>query len=310
MSTLIQSLWRPVLLTRVLGLTVAFVAVVAVVGSAMVASSAVAPRNRAVGPAPVALEDVSIRTESGLRLSAWAHAADTESKFVAVLAHPLNATREAMVERAEFYRARGGVALLFDFRGHGHSDAARVTYGLQEADDLVEAVAFARGRWPSRKVVVDGWSLGAAAALVAGNRLAADALVLEAPYTDLVACAAGHLEGLVPVGANLAADLVLMHAPWAIGVDVKAVESADRRGALGVPMLFLVGTEDVCSKPDGVRAIAERMVDCRGVIEFAGAGPEDLLSEDRELFAREVGGFLDGLVSSMAGRSGAVASRN
>ncbi|QDU65459.1 alpha/beta hydrolase [Engelhardtia mirabilis] len=270
-------------------------------GSAFVAAEAGAPRNRPVGKAPEGsgLVELNFDGARGTRLSGWRsaqpEARSPEPEFVAVLAHPLGADRRAMLGRADWFRRRGAAVLLFDFRGHGASDATRLTFGDDESGDLIAAVDRARTLWPATPIVVDGWSLGAGAALVAGGRLDVDGLVLEAAFTDLGSAVRDRGANLLPLVGPLAAELLLVHEGWLLGGDPDRRSPLVGAGDVLAPTLFLVGGDDRRAPVAGVRRIAERVADCRGVAVFEGRAHVDLFGRDPERFELTVGRFIDDL---------------
>jgi len=291
---------RPLLRAATL-LSVGLVAVLG--GSAFVAAAAGAPRNKPVGqpPAGSALVEVRFQSDDGARLAGWRSTDGTgiESapEFVVVLAHPIGGSRRAMLGRAEWFRQRGAATLLFDFRGHGTSDATRLTFGERESRDLIAAVERARAFWPQTPIVVDGWSLGAAAALMAGPELEVDGLILESPFTDLRSTVRARGAKVLPLLGPLAADLLLAHSDWILGCDAAEVSPLAHANQVSAPTLFLTGGDDRRAPAEGVRRIAERVADSRGVVVFDGVPHVDLHARATDDFEHAVGSFLDSLRS-------------
>ncbi len=81
--------------------------------------------------------------------------------------------------------ADGFDVLAFDLRAQGTSDGDTLSFGAREQDDVLGAVAVARARG-ARHVAVVGFSMGAAAAMLAAARSPdIDALVLDSAFADL-----------------------------------------------------------------------------------------------------------------------------
>jgi pimeloyl-ACP methyl ester carboxylesterase len=103
----------------------------------------------------------ALLTADGVRISAHHDPAPTERDLVFVVAHGFTGSwrRPAVRRIAAGLGAHGGV-VSFDFRGHGRSGGAS-TVGDAETLDLDAAVCWGR-LLGYRRVVVVGWSMGAA----------------------------------------------------------------------------------------------------------------------------------------------------
>src|SRR5262249_24623188 len=83
--------------------------------------------------------------------------------------------------------AHGFNVLLFDFRGHGESARAPTTGGVAEVRDLEAAVAVAAAQpetLPGR-IILHGFSMGAAPALLAPPPPEVAAIIADSPYARL-----------------------------------------------------------------------------------------------------------------------------
>lgn len=127
-------------------------------------------RIEAVTASPVAsdIEDIRFQTGDGLTLHGW-YLAAPEPRDAIVVCHGFGMERRELLDLALGLRAREHAVLLFDFRGHGLSDGIRSTVGYREAEDIVAAVNYLRGRkeLAGREIGVAGLSMGAAAAILA-----------------------------------------------------------------------------------------------------------------------------------------------
>ncbi|MGO4843869.1 hypothetical protein AB4144_67475, partial [Rhizobiaceae sp. 2RAB30] len=74
---------------------------------------------------------------------------------------------------------------MFDLSGHGESAGDRRGFGYTEGDDAGRILAYARQRFPDRRIAAVGQSLGAAAFVFAAPAARADAYVLEQLYATL-----------------------------------------------------------------------------------------------------------------------------
>jgi dipeptidyl aminopeptidase/acylaminoacyl peptidase len=147
-------------------------------------------------PADVGLPyyaNVTFQTQDGVQLSGWYVAPGSSAVphtnstgRVIVLAHGYASNREALLTEAGLLGGRGFGVLLFDFRGHGESQAARVTFGDRERQDLRAAVDFAAAQPGVTYIGSLGFSMGAATlAVEAADDPRLRAVALEAPFPTL-----------------------------------------------------------------------------------------------------------------------------
>ena len=89
--------------------------------------------------------------------------------------------------RGKLLLSHGCSVLMISHRAHGDSTGEFDDAGYSARRDVYAAVEFLEQRRPGRPVIVDGNSLGSAAAIFAagelGHRVAA--YILESPYQDL-----------------------------------------------------------------------------------------------------------------------------
>jgi uncharacterized protein len=144
---------------------------------------------------------VSFRAADGVALAGWFALASPSAPSV-VLVHGFKGAREGMLPYARFLFAAGYNVLLYDGRGCGQSAGWGIALGAREADDVIGAVRYLRGRADLTSHVVGalGVSLGAGDVLLAAARepglaavVADSAWTDERPQIDRM--------GAVPVGA-------------------------------------------------------------------------------------------------------------
>lgn len=110
-------------------------------------------------------------TRDGLRLAGWFLPTGGDASHwsgpCVILAHSHGGQKGEMLPLVPMLHARGLSAFVFDFRGHGQSEASATTLGAVERWDVVGASDFLilRGAGP---LGVLGWSMGGMAAIAAG----------------------------------------------------------------------------------------------------------------------------------------------
>jgi uncharacterized protein len=136
--------------------------------------------------ASLPVRSVTFAAADGVRLAGWFALASPAAPTV-VLVHGFKGTRADMLPWARFLFAAGYNVLLYDSRGCGQSAGWGIALGAREADDIIGAVRYVRGRadLTSHEVGALGISLGAGDVLLAAARepgLAA--VVADSAWTD------------------------------------------------------------------------------------------------------------------------------
>jgi pimeloyl-ACP methyl ester carboxylesterase len=192
------------------------------------------------GDVGLAVEDVTITTDDGLRLAAWL--VPRAGAPAVVLLHGYPADKADMLPIAAGLAPRFTV-LLLDQRYFGASEGRLTTLGFRERRDLARAVDFlaARGFGP---VGVFGFSLGGAVALLtAAEDPRIRAVAAYAPFADLE-----------QLGQELYAWLWLLRYPlvgltrvWSrlfLGEDITRPTPVEAAARVTIPVLLIASRED------------------------------------------------------------------
>jgi uncharacterized protein len=137
-------------------------------------------------PPDLPARPVTFRAADAVRLSGWLVARPVEAPAI-ILVHGFKGTRADMLPWARFLFAAGYTVLLYDSRGCGQSDGWGSALGTREADDVIGAVRFLRGRADlnPRSIGALGISLGAGIVLLAAAREPElGAVVADSAWTD------------------------------------------------------------------------------------------------------------------------------
>jgi pimeloyl-ACP methyl ester carboxylesterase len=245
----------------------------------------------APSPAWGHLESHRIATRDGQELGAWFAAGRDDAPSVLVL-HGHKGRRWNSLGRGELLASCGFAVLMISLRAHGDSTGDYDDVGFGARNDVVAAVEFLEARRPGRPVIVDGSSMGAAAAVFAAAELGrrVRGYILESPYQDLEVAVWNRVE--------LALPPLLRHAAFA---GLKAVapiflphlaEISPLAAITGipydVPVLILAGADDRLARPEEARALHGRVASHGRLVFVPGAGHGDLLHSAPELYTRTV----------------------
>jgi uncharacterized protein len=111
----------------------------------------------------------------------WAQA---EPAPTVIFCHGYRVSRTHLRSVATLSYACGYNVMLFDFRGHGHSDSVTTSGGKAEVRDLGAAIEVACIQPETRpgQIILHGFSMGAAVALMTPLHPAVVAIVADSPY--------------------------------------------------------------------------------------------------------------------------------
>jgi pimeloyl-ACP methyl ester carboxylesterase len=224
-------------------------------------------------------EDVEFPARDGLRLSGWfIPAADTPGPAV-ILVHgwPWNRLGSAadsllanlsgalpvdFLRLAHALHGAGFHVLMFDLRNHGQSaEGGAVTFGLQEANDLLGALEYLAGRAEvsAAQIGVAGFSMGANTVLYALPHTERIAAAVAVQPTSPAVFADRYATDLVgPLGrpALALAQLVYEQASHLSLPAIEPVLAA--AGAGDTPVLYVQGTGDRWGSVSNVAHMADQ----------------------------------------------------
>ena len=158
--------------------------------------------DRSVPDTGIAHEDLVIPSgDHGLRGwllfpdgAALRDAARADERPLLLLVHGWGANYGGLLDLAEPLVAEGYEVLIFDVRGHGRSEEVPYVTIRHFRDDVIAASAYAAGRFPGRKRVLVGHSMGGAAAVLAVAEGAhADGIVMIAAPARVLEITADYL---------------------------------------------------------------------------------------------------------------------
>lgn len=185
--------------------------------------------DEAPGAAQIA-ERASYVTDDGVRLAGWWVAARGERRRTLVFFHGNAETASDGWPWADVLADRGTDVLLAEYRGYGRSEGTPSARGIErDAEAAIRYVLEERGVAPS-ELVVQGHSLGGAAAIaaLAGPASRAAGGVIESTFTSL------HDMARTIVGLPLTR----------LVPDAYALDSAARAPTIRLPILHVHGDRD------------------------------------------------------------------
>ncbi len=238
------------------------------------------------------VEQVYMDSASGSRLSGW-YAPGRAGRGGVLLLHGSGGNRGSMLGRARFLHRRGHAVLLIDFQAHGESPGRHMTSGHLEALDAQASLGWLRRRLPGEPLAIIGFSLGGAAALLGDAARQADALVLEAVYTDIDDAIGNRLAlRLGPAGRWLTPLLLSLYQPR-MGFDPGLLKPVEHIAAVHTPILVIGGSEDRRSTAADTRRLFAAAGGPKELWLVDGAHHQDFHAFDPPAYEQRVGDFLN-----------------
>ena len=261
----------------VLGLVLAGLVLLAASFLADLATKIPPTARPSLNPARIGLvcEDVELKTDDGLRLSAWWMPNGKPDRPPVVVLHGLGASKAHMIDYILFAQQQGNPTLAIDFRGHGDSDPSLTSIGFYESHDAMAAMKFVRSRGAGNPVLW-GTSMGAVSALLAAARDGSAAgVIADAPfdtYRNTVLHHARLMYGLseYPFVA-MAFPMIEQRARFRID-DVDCLRAA---GEVRAPLLVLAAEKDTRMPIPVVRSVYDRAAGPKEFWVIPGEGHEN-----------------------------------
>ena len=197
-----------------------------------------------------------------------------------------------MLGRAEFYSQRGFNVVLVDLRAHGESEADYLTAGMLEQHDVAATIDFSRNLFPGQRIVIDAWSLGGAASVLATPDV--DAMILESVFPDIDSAVQNRIAmRLGRWAATCLKPLLVAQMPLRIGVWPSQLRPVDSISHLQCPIMILTGSEDQRTTMEESKSLLDAITSPKELVVFEGIGHEDLFAKDPDRFKKSVIQFLN-----------------
>lgn len=256
-------------------------------------SQAIAPARGPVGPPPQDLnaESLAFRDRDGLDVAAWAIDGSAEAPVI-VLAHGIRSDRRSLVSRARFLSEQGYSVLMIDLRAHGESAGDQLSFGYYEARSVAAALDYARQRWPGRKTGVIGLSLGGAAAIVAAGDKPADAYVLEAVFSTLLAATENRFVIRSGEFGKYIARALLLQVPLRLGFSVDELSMVERIGSISSPVMIIAGNADKKTTMADTNQLFAAARQPKELWVIDGAAHIDFHAAEQQAYEQRVSDFL------------------
>lgn len=244
-------------------------------------------------------EPVEIMSFDGLRLRGGylpAEGGNADRIALVVHGHLCCAGEEGFISK--MFHDGGYDVLAIDQRSHGKSDGSTITMGRSEATDAVEWMRYIADRFPEKKIVVYGASMGGNTVLRTVDRILPKQVVCViddcgyARADEAIMMALKHdYPGLVFKSAVNGVCNLFYRAHQ--GQSIKKTDASGPVSRAKVPVLFIHGTDDAIVNCDDSRRLYSLHPGKKKLIINDGVKHNCSFFADRERYTQEVMDFID-----------------
>jgi hypothetical protein len=204
-------------------------------------------------------------------LEAW-FVPHPKAEGLVLLFPPYAGSKASLLEPAKILHDLGYNTLLIDFRGVGGSSGSNTTLGVQEATDVVAAIAYAKQRWEKQPILVYGASMGAVATMraIAKSNVTVDAIILESPFDRLLTTVQHRFQAM-GLPASPGAELIVFWGGIQQQINGFAHNPVEYAANIHIPVLLLHGTADQRVTTSEAEAIFQSLPKLKQLVFFPGA---------------------------------------
>lgn len=239
----------------------------------------------------IPVDEFTIPSHSGIRLSGWHVVADSK-KGVVVLLHGIRSSKTSMLARAKLLYEAGYSSVLVDLRAHGESEGDRITVGYLERYDALAAIKYAKENHPGEPVGLIGVSLGGASALL-GSPLDVNALILESVFPDIANAVHNRVATRLGPFSWIPAEILLMQLQPRLGVSISELRPIDKIAEIGCPVFIISGKSDLNTTVEETMLLFSTAREPKDLWLIDEAAHIDLLDKAPEEYASRVINFFD-----------------
>ncbi len=246
-------------------------------------------------------ESLRLMSMDGESLGGWFFPGPGQGASVLLL-HGNGQSRKASLPLAKILAQEGHSSLAISLRAHGDSTGDRNDLGFSARYDVVAGVELLKRLRPGQPVIIQGTSLGAAAAIYAAADLGpqVNGYILESPYRDVRTAVRNRTARYLPAPLSRMASFGLELAGPLVLPELDRMSPASRIADIPstIPVLLMAGGRDDRARPEEVMEIYQNAGQGARVVVFESAGHEVFAQFDPAAYRSHVIPFIREATSS------------
>ena len=206
-------------------------------------------------------EVINVKTEDGINLNGW-YMPNKENKGTVLVCHGVGANKADVIQvSVDLYKA-GYNVYEFDFRGHGDSDSAKITYGYDERKDIKAMVQYIKEHGAD-EIGIYGLSMGAAIVMQSlPYNPEIKVAIIDSGFASAEKVMNYRIgmaipEPVIPVLGSMAK----FYTKTFFGVSIDEIAPIEVIDKVHIPILFIVGDSDTNITPDNGTMLYEKAND-------------------------------------------------
>lgn len=241
-------------------------------------------------------EAVTIFSQDGLRL--YGRYYENQKGPIAICFHGYRSNPMAdFAASSQLFTRLGCSLLIVDQRAHWHSEGISITFGIRERLDVQSWAEYAADRWPQRKIILYGVSMGGAAVLMASDLPLPEnvmGIIADCPYSSPkeIICRVGEHQKR---HTKLMWPFIRLGAKVYGGFFIRETTAAKAVSASPLPILIFHGEADLFVPPEMSEEAAKANPEKVKRFTFPGAKHTLSIMADPEKYENCVRVFLNSL---------------
>jgi len=236
-------------------------------------------------------EDISTTTEDNINLKGW-YIPHEAKKGTILVCHGVAANKADVLSVAEKFHKGGYEIYMFDFRGHGDSDKARITYGYDERKDIKAIVQLIKNRGIN-EIGIFGLSMGGAIVLLsAPENPEIKAIIVDSTFASAEKILKYRIGLALPDSmVDILANIATKYTNMIYKVQIKDIAPINVIDKINRPIMFIIGSSDTNIIPDNGYILFEKAKQPKELYVVQGADHTETISDND--YESKINQFMD-----------------
>lgn len=221
--------------------------------------------------------DTNVTTGDGINLKGW-YIPHKNSKGTVIICHGVGANKSNILPVAEIFHSGGYELYLYDFRNHGDSDNAKVTYGFNETKDIKAIVEHIKSTGVE-KIGIYGLSMGGGIVMLSlEDNPEIVAVIIDSSYASVEKVMKYRIKKVFPEPiATIIAEMTKIYAKVFFQVSFDKLIPLNIISKINRPIMFIAGDKDTNITPDNSKMLYDKAINPKELLIIKNAGHIDTI---------------------------------